>query len=858
MLFSPEAVAAIQCYQCHGTSGPPVDYRPLDAAQRNISSGGFVGSHRTHMGTNATPASCTACHGNGVYLSNHRNNGIDMVANINNSPKVGEATYSKGVFFNQTSMPIPGTCSNVNCHFEQVTPAWGGAPFTSPNDCNQCHGAPPTGGAAGAAGAAGSHATHDTYYSGAANCAKCHADHTIEANPFIHATSAGKRSLNISFSAAPNNGSGAYDGALNDYLPSQNPTGTAGFGTCSNLYCHSPGTKAVPNFTAPNQPATWGGTLTCKGCHNAEAFSGAEMSTGSHLSHVKNTMSTTTIKCVTCHAVTANANMTISDVNRHVNSSVEIAFNNTSSAANGSYNGSPATKLSPSVKVPGSPVGSCQNVYCHSAGQHNDGTALVAGDYTTPVWNSSLTGQCGTCHAVGGTNEHGGWPGYVKAGPAIASGSHTKHLSYSYGITSADMQCAICHTYDKTAFTSKFTSCDTACHGGPPNNTAFKHANYEINVNIANYFGATGTYNGTTKPGDGYSSCSNVSCHYNTTTPAWGTATPINCVGCHTLAVLLASGSHAKHISATAIPTMYNYTANRSTSSEYDFGCSNCHPLILTNHTNNSINVTLKKDEAGVGSLRAKNSATAIGINVANSGMTGTSKTSVVCTAAYCHSNGNAAALVYAVTPDWYGGSFTNPDRCANCHGNAPNSTIAGSKAHYNNRFLGYTSNPGGHQIGIHAMKIYSSPAGLAHAGTASSSSHGNSGTSTTISCNICHYDTITTARNDNNGVCKTCHVSGNAVGATFGNPVAIANKAKHVNGTVDVAFQPVTILSKAQMRQSYFAIAAYSSAWKRNGGYKSNGGHDSAKLPLNTATMWNSGTKTCSNVACHNGQSVK
>lgn len=816
MLFSPEAFAAIQCYQCHGTSAP-ADYRPLDAAQRNISSGGFVGSHRTHMGSNATPASCNACHVSS-YLPSHRNDQIEMVSPINSYPG---AAYSKGVFFNQTSLPIPGSCSNVNCHFERVTPAWGSAPFTSPNDCAQCHGAPPTG---GAAGAAGSHAKHDTYYSGAANCAKCHADHTIEANPFIHATSAGKRNLNISFSTAPNNGSGTYNGALNDYLPSQTNT----FGSCSATYCHSNGKKALGNFST-NKVATWGVSLpsNCTGCHKSDNASADIIATGSHSRHV-NASKHYTMSCSKCHAATVNNAMAITDTNTHVNAKVNIKFNNSSSAINGTYGG----QATPLAKEPGTAYGQCNNVYCHSNGQNEGGIGIT---YKQPTWGNPGSGFCGSCH---GTSHHGG--------AEITTGSHTKHLASMPD--NSPGQCVACHDVGGLPYAG---SCNNSCHVA-----SSKHTNNKVDLIFPSNFGATATYNGTPKPGDGYNTCSNVSCHYGTTTPAWGTATPINCLGCHTLAKM--GGAHAKHVSALALPTMYNYTANRSTSTDYDFGCSNCHPLATTLHINGSINVTLKKDEAGVGSLRSKNSATGIGIGFVNSGITGTSKTNVVCSAAYCHSNGNAAGLVYAVTPNWYGGTFSNPDRCANCHGNAPNNGIAGSKAHYNNRFLGYTSNAGGHQIGIHAMKIYSSPAGLAHAGTASSSSHGNAGSSTTISCNICHYATITTARNDNNGVCKTCHVSGNTVGATFGNPIAIANKAKHINGTVDVAFQPVTILSKAQMRQSYFAIAAYSSAWKRNGGYKSNGGHDSAKAPLNIATMWDSSTKTCSNVACHNGQSVK
>ncbi|MSN26296.1 MAG: CxxxxCH/CxxCH domain-containing protein [Geobacter sp.] len=823
-----EAVAALQCNDCHGTSGP-TDYRPLDSATRNVNTGGFQGNHRTHLGAGAAVSSCTICHGNGVnvstYPSNHRNGRIEMVSNVNNSPKAGGALYSKGIFFNQTSVPVLGTCSNVNCHFEATTPVWGNTAFTSPNDCNKCHGMPPSG---GASGAAGSHAKHDLYYAGATNCQKCHSNNTT----FAHATSAGKRNLIISFAAAPNNGSGSYSGPLNDYLPSQ----TNVFGNCSNLYCHSNGKKALGNFST-NAVATWGSSLTCKGCHKSDNASGDTMATGSHAKHV-NAANLNTIACAKCHAATANNSMTIIDPASHVNAKVNIKFNSLTTAVNGTYGG----QATPYAKDPGTAFGQCNNVYCHSTVQ-SGATGTGAPVYKTPTWGNAGTGACGSCHE--GDNGH-------SFGSIMSTGSHTKHLALSFGGTSDVMKCAICHNIGGKTLTSG-ASCDaTFCHSAA--NTT--HANGKIDI-IINPFYGTGTYNGSQLPRAGFNTCSNVSCHYNTTTPVWGTATPINCFGCHSLAVLMASGSHAKHISNSLTPTMYNYTANRSTAGEYNFGCSNCHPVAISNHMNGAVNVTLKKDEAGVGSLRSKNSATGIGIGFVNSGITGTTKTNVVCSAAYCHSNGNAAALVYATTPNWYGGTFTG-DRCANCHGNAPNSSIAGSKSHYNTKFLGYTSTAGGHQIGIHAMKIYSSPSGLASAGTTGKSSHGNSGTSTTISCNVCHYATVTTARNDSNPVCLTCHVSGNSVGAQFGNLATIADKSMHVNGSVNIAFQPVSIKSKAQMRTVSFNLLPYSSAWKRNVGYKVSGAYDSAKNPLDTASMWNSSTKTCSNVACHNGQSVK
>lgn len=838
MIPAGMAQAAIQCYECHGTAASS-DYRPRDAASRNDSTGAFVGNHQTHMAAPASPAACMKCHNTTGYTSAHRDGFINLTTNINSSsPTKGKymITGSQVTSKAQSATPVLGTCTNVNCHFEATTPVWGSATFASPADCDKCHGAPPTG---GPTGAAGSHIKHNQYYAGAANCQKCHSNNTT----FQHATSAGKRNLNISFAAAPNSGAGAYSGAINDYMPSQTNT----FGNCTATYCHSPGTKAVAPFTAPNSTATWGGTMpaNCTGCHKSDYASGDDITSGSHLRHIRGyaPFNYNIMKCDKCHAVTGSATMSIVDTSKHVDGQVTIAFKNSTSAANGSYNGTVAKPSAPLSKTPGSAVGSCANIYCHSSGQGANGTWPPV--YTTPTWGTAATGMCGTCH--GDFVSHGGF----SQGNPLTTGSHAKHLQNGIITTSSTYErCIACHAYDRIAFNP--ASCNTVCHS--PGNS--KHINFEINVDIPTNYGGTATYNGTAKPGDGYSTCSNVSCHNNTTTPAWGTATPISCDGCHPLNAL--GGSHIKHVDVTSSLTLYNYTANRSTAATYNFGCSNCHPLSSTNHWNNAVNVTLKNNEAGVGTLRSKNSATAAGIGVANSGITGTTKTSVICSAAYCHSNGNAAALVYAATPDWYGGTFANSDRCANCHGNSPNTTIAGSKSHYNNRMLGYTSNPGGHVVGIHALSIYSSPRGMAKAGTTGMSSHGNPATSTAIGCNICHYETVNTARNDDNVHCRDCHFTGNTVGAQTGNKASIADKSKHVNGLVNVSFKPVNVISKAQSRQKYFVTHTYSSVWIRSGGYKLSGSHDIAKEQLDTATMWNSTTKTCSNIACHMGNSVK
>ena len=390
LFFSSGAMAALLCNQCHGTASP-TDYRPLDAAYRNVSSGGFQGNHRTHMSAVAAPGSCNPCHGNGInvgtYLSSHRNGRIDMVANINNSPKTGGAAYSKGTFFNQTSAPVTGNCSNVNCHFESISPAWGSALFVSPNDCDKCHGLPPSG---GTTGAAGSHDRHDVYYPGASNCQKCHASNTT----FAHATSAGKRNLTISFAAAPNNGSGVYSGPLNDYLPSQ----TNVFGNCANTYCHSNGTSVSTGSIPANTTANWGapGPLGCTSCHAyPPAYTSGSPKANSHGKHAAAT-------CDKCHFSTTINGTTIASATLHNNKAYDV-----NPGAGVSFNYSFATG-----------GGTCSTISCHFNG--------------AATWGGSVA--CGGCHPA--TNA------------TLTSGSHATHLAAlkgPNGIVPTTVTCDTCH-----------------------------------------------------------------------------------------------------------------------------------------------------------------------------------------------------------------------------------------------------------------------------------------------------------------------------------------------------------------------------------------------------------------------------
>ena len=683
--WSATAYAAT-CATCHAAPGQSSDIRPLDGAYRNITTGAFKGNHQTHLGLASSAADCAKCHGAaaGAYSVSHRNANIEISANINSSPVV--ATYSKGTTFPQASNPALGSCSNVNCHFEKITPAWGGTTFIAPTDCDKCHEAPP------ATVDPGSHAKHNDYYPGVSNCQKCHSDHTAEASAFAHATSGGKRDLNVSFAAAPNNGSGAYDGLRNDYLPSQNNT----FGKCTATYCHSTGSRGFAPYTS-NGTATWGGTLTCKGCHKSDLASGSYINTGSHTTHVNGmTMAYNTIRCVTCHQSTSTTNMAIADTSKHVNKKVEVAFDNTSSAGNGSYNGQLAKPGLPSVKDSGTAYGSCSSIYCHSTGQGANGTWPPT--YQTPVWGSYATGQCGTCHGI--QTKHDA-TGFAYGTPApMTSGSHSRHLAFELGTAniSAERKCAACHAYTLTGYTPNACG-STICHSLMPQ----KHANYEINVGIPDYYGASASYSGTTRPGDGYGSCSTVYCHSDgLATPVsyaavtWGNPASGACGTCH-------------GVSAAAPPASVPHLKHMGAANQYRYACAECHSGKVQVTADSTIVPAFTNLTSHVDKIR--------NVKTDASNPFGTySSATQSCRNMYCHSTGNISVAAGSL-PAVYNGkvyarqTWSGTVACNSCHGRS-------------------TSN---------GMPDYTNAGAV---GSATANSHQKHVTSSAIACVECHEKT--------------------------------------------------------------------------------------------------------------------
>ncbi len=120
-----DAASPTMCGTCHGD----------DAASASTLPSGT--SHNTHA--NTMGLACIDCHGtNGTGPSGHLDGAVTW--DVTTLPNTGTtATYS-GSTTGTTGAVAPstgsyGTCSNISCHFGNVTPAWDNGPL----QCNDCH-----------------------------------------------------------------------------------------------------------------------------------------------------------------------------------------------------------------------------------------------------------------------------------------------------------------------------------------------------------------------------------------------------------------------------------------------------------------------------------------------------------------------------------------------------------------------------------------------------------------------------------------------------------------------------------------------------------------------------------------------
>ncbi|UPU38249.1 CxxxxCH/CxxCH domain-containing protein [Geomonas paludis] len=765
---------SLGCNGCHGG--------PVGLPTNRI----VTGAHAQHTNQSAVIGdnlACVECHANTVTSDttlgavNHMNNFVD---------------YS-GVRAGKRSTVVGGTCSATYCHtsgkkgqsgmvatVEPADPNWSGTGM----GCNGCHGAKAFGTAGveftsvagepnyttGLPGteSANSHKKH-VGSGGAATCVFCHSKTTSNGTAIISSS----QHLN-GFNNFTSGGGKTFYKRANK--------------TCSNISCHSGNGKV-----AGVADAQWGATLNCNGCHGGPAALGSNiLATGSHPQHVNTGSAVTNYGCVECHAQSVSSDTQI--YNTLVHADTYVNYSGVKAGKSSTYAG-----------------GTCSATYCHTSGKKGQTGMVATVEPANPSWGGTALG-CNGCHGAKAFGTAGvaftsvaGEPNYTSGAQGSASAnSHQKHVKAAGATT-----CVLCHsaTVDATG---------TQIIGSHTNKVA------DVVAGGTASFGYPGS-----------KTCTNVSCHsgtgYSATNAVWGAT--LDCKGCH--ATL--SGAHTRHV-GTAWGTLpfYNYTANVSTGSDtdgvtwkaYGFGCANCHPVVLANHMNGSVEVELNT-VTNAGTLRKKNSAAGL------IGSTGTG--TVSCSNVYCHEN--------TTTPQW-NQTYTAATRCSGCHENAPS-----------------TDSHLAHKVGIHYDDIFSGTSGLLPAAGAVgvNAGHGDPAQSTTIGCNICHYTTVNMARNKYNSSCSTASCHGNTTGNNTDvlGASRITNLANHVNGRNDVAFAPTTyIKSKAQVTDANFVnYTGGLGGWNKTRTYKQGASsYDTSKNYL-TVSTYSAGS--CSNISCHNGVSV-
>lgn len=862
VLFSyPSTALSIECNECHGTKNPP-DFRPVDSPFRNFTTGGFKGNHRNHVSEVNSILQCEYCHaGSSSYGPSHRNGNISLSAHIKNSPLA--TTYNNTTTpWQQTTSPAYGTCTNVNCHFENETPQWGSTPFTVPGDCSKCHGFPPSG---GLTGAEGSHKATGHLMGGDRDaCAFCHPAH----NGFTHATST-HRPLSVVTRDPALIIAGTYNGPTNDYLPSQNNT----FGKCTNLYCHSNGTsvasgQAFSNISSP----LWGGSATCTSCH---AFP-PNYVTNSPKANSHKRHSEYEFTCARCHYSTTADNQTIRNWRKHVNKFYNISAQ--------------GERLSYSFASNG---GTCSNSYCHS-----NGTSISTGVIPANLvkWGSTLS--CASCH--------GNPPAYPNNAPK--ANSHAKHDSYDYscsnchltttigdGSTISNPHYHVNNTYDVNSLFFRFSSaraggtCFTIichndgtgvvtgqqsgfnatwgsvsacniCHGFPPeypNGTpkANSHDKHGYNCSYCHYDTtvdgetidptkhANSVYNISPSPVyypmsytsiNNVGSCVNTSCHpTGEGSRSWGAElnNPNDCDGCHESPPN--TPSHKVHFTGTALQANYtSLSMAGSANAGYLFNCANCHPRELKYHNNGFVNIKLYDTAAPADSMKAKNPTNA---RYVKSGAKLYDNRNYpyyngTCSNVYCHSYsawktpgvetcldnystcGVAAKAALVQTRVYRDVTWNSslPKNCTGCHANGPRSTYVDNYASTGNShsWINNEYKEEGH-FGKYAF------------------------TTDPVSCTFCHNGTV----NQTNNWSRRAHTP-TALDPYFTSmsSVPIANFSNHVNGKNDVIFDRTR------------TYAMYSSL---TGGYPKH----TTFYRMSSTTSYTAETKTCSNVSCHLGQ---
>lgn len=554
------------CNGCHGrttTSGSP-DYTSGSAGSASAN------SHPKHAATYSI--GCSECHWN----TTQDNTNIVSASTTHISGSAGSdvvpkpaVSGGKSPSMTYTSGVGNKTCSTAYCHSDGKATAatvasvqWGATTIT----CASCHGG--ANGSSGGAGTtlSGNHTVHTnaTYSYG---CADCHStvatDNSTINDKSLHVNA--QRTVSVAT---------ARGGDGNDY--------DSGTGKCSTTNCHgttSPAwgttttveacTKCHGSPTAPasyvlykaapgaDGPATGvgGGKDTAGDTGTYSSNVSNDPQVGAHNAHLQSLSNfSSDVACSECHAVPANPNIA-----GHFGASPADLSWGTLADPDG-----PGVGLDPAYD-PG--TGQCSNVYCH-------GRSLADGLSTAPKWSTQplyidgtakTQANCEKCHGAppaskaihnlmtiandcSGCHGHNGSDaahingvlvasgncdschGYQSASWATATeravegkGAHAKHVAHLVALWGGTLN----PTGDGFGSGASWTNVCGKCHNGATHNMseAIGGNGRQISIEAAYQFGSFApSYTGVpaTSSSVNPKSCSNISCHFQTT-PVWST-----------------------------------------------------------------------------------------------------------------------------------------------------------------------------------------------------------------------------------------------------------------------------------------------------------------------------------------------
>jgi predicted CxxxxCH...CXXCH cytochrome family protein len=569
------------------------------------------------------------------------------------------------------------------------------------------------------------------------------------------------------------------------------------------VYCHGSWTGSGGSNTTPSWVGG-SGEVVCGTCHGAAP--GNPPPAGSHTTHASS--GGLNLACTKCHP-------TVSD-QTHIDGSVAWDLATTDPLFGGAAIYSSNSNGSTGAVAPSGSYDQCDNVYCHSNVQ-GQLDPVQTPDYQTPTWGSAIASRCKACHK-GGVH-----PADFGTDPPVSSGSHSEHVEYTFGSSSAKViSCQACHWLGEAL---ACTPCHTA-HAPEDYVRLDKHVDGAIDVDFnPAASGASGTYTGDNLPQTAYGTCENTYCHGNygvansglNATPTWGTSTSGDCGTCHIAdqlsATPLESGTHRRHTEL----------------GDYRIPCTTCHESVVggtgpssftvadkTKHVN--MQVDWNFDTSSSYNLIASSAYSVATGTVPPSDGTGRAYGS--CSDIYCHSIGQTASggpltpgntAQYLTTPVWGSGAIS----CGGCHATG---ALGHGEAPTDPRIIS-----GSHDIhNQYGFRL--------------------SDTDRLYRCALCHMSGSLAITDPNAPNCATCH---------SGYPNLVGGLVPHADGSVDINFEPTMSGPAASYAGTPAPGDGFSSC--SNTYCHSNGTSvATATIPAQTSTDWNSGTLGCSD--CHDG----